>query len=102
MKAVVTGVDVYRWYPSGTPGEGPVEEAVLGDEIDVSEAEFERVEGALSKPADAKAGYPKKNGELDALALDNDFAWPEGTKSIADKQAALLAAGVEPPPPDEE
>lgn len=97
MKAVVTGVDVYRWYPSGTPGEGPVEEAALGDTIDVSETEFKRVEGALSKPADAKAGYPTTNAELDQLALDNDFAWPEGTKKVADKQAALLAAGIEPP-----
>lgn len=97
MKAVVTGVDVYRWYPSGTPGEGAVEEAVLGDEIDVSETEFKRVEGALSKPKDATAGYPTKNAELDQLAIDNDFSWPEGTKTVADKQAALLAAGVDPP-----
>lgn len=101
MKAVVTGVDVYRWYPSGTPGEGSVEEAERGDTIDVSEAEFKRVEGALSKPADAKAGYPKTNAELDALALESDVSWPEGTKTVADKQAALLAAGVEPTAADE-
>ncbi|MBA2327333.1 MAG: hypothetical protein H0V95_11910 [Actinobacteria bacterium] len=39
MKAVVIGVDRYRWVDDN----GIVQEASRGDEIDVSQAEFDRV-----------------------------------------------------------
>lgn len=55
MKAVVTGVDRYRW----TDDDGGTHSARKGEEIDVSDAEFKRGEemGALAKPRskDAKA-----------------------------------------------
>lgn len=46
---------------------------------------------------EAPEGYPGTHKELDALAADNDFEYPEGTKTVADKQAALAQAGVAPP-----
>ncbi len=97
MKAIVTGVDDYRWVDA----DGNIQSAERGSTIDVDEKEFARIEGALSKPADAKAGFPKSHDELDALAAENDVTWPEGTKTTAAKVEALVAAGVEPPADDE-
>lgn len=97
MKAVVTGVDDYRWVDE----DGNIQSASRGDTIDVSDKEFKRIEDALSKPADATAGFPSKQADLDALAAENDVVFDADTKSVADKQAALLAAGVSPPADDE-
>lgn len=98
MKAIVTGVDTYRWVDE----DGNIQAAERGQEIDVSDDEFSRIEGALTKPSDAVAGYPSKQADLDALASENDVVFDEDTKTVAQKQAALLAAGVDPPAPDDE
>jgi len=52
MKAVVVGVDTYVWVE-----DGETRTAEKGETIEVSEAEFNRIEGALAKPGskDAKA-----------------------------------------------
>jgi hypothetical protein len=79
MKAVVTGVDVYLYSVDGT-----VFEALRGDTIDVSDAEFDR--GAdwsppgLSKPGKESSSddtaKPKTKAELvaklEALGVDFD------------------------------
>lgn len=120
MKAVVTGVDNYRWVDE----DGLIQEAAKGAEIDVSEKEFERAQkmsadGALDKPALAKPGskeakaaaadddagpegeYPSNHADLDALAADNDVEWSRASLTVAEKQAELQAAGVAPAPPAE-
>jgi hypothetical protein len=41
-------------------------------------------------------GYPATHDELDALASQHGLDWPKGTKTVAQKQAALQDAGIEP------
>lgn len=57
MKALVAGVDEYRWVDD----DGVIQSASKGETIDVSEKEFERAQkmsedGALEHPALAKPG----------------------------------------------
>lgn len=123
MKAVVTGVDNYRWVDD----DGLIQEAAKGAEIDVSEKEFERAQkmsadGALEQPALAKPGsaeakaaladdgsdtaeaadFPDTHDELDALADANDVEWSKARLNVAEKQAELQAAGVAAPAPPAE
>ncbi|RDI73308.1 hypothetical protein Gocc_2908 [Gaiella occulta] len=102
MRAVVSGVDTYRWV-----ADGEIRSADRGDEIDVSADEFDRVEGALSKPGSRDAqepdgakqppGWPSTHNDLQALADSLSFEWPETKMTVAAKIAALEAAGHTPP-----
>lgn len=56
---------------------------------------IEKADGKASTSDDAPS-YPGTHAELDALADANGVEWPAGTKTVADKHAALTAAGVEP------
>ena len=61
LKAVVVGVDTYRWVDEN----GDIQSADRGEEVFVSAKEFERIEGALSKPGskDAKAASADEPSE---------------------------------------
>jgi len=110
-KAVVTGVDIYRWVVDGV-----ILEAVKGDTIDVTDDEFKRIEGALSKPGKSGAssgGWPTNHDDLDALAEGVDgitidertgrsktSTWNTGTiKTPDEKRDTLISAGVNEPEP---
>jgi hypothetical protein len=94
VKAVVTGVDTYRWVDGDS-----VKTADRGEEITVSQEEFDRVPGALSKPGDAGSstgGFPTVHEALDALATANDFNFPQHVRTVPEKVKALLDAGIDP------
>lgn len=40
--------------------------------------------------------YPRTQDDLDALAAEHGFEWPDGVTKVADKQEALRTAGVKP------
>lgn len=119
MKAIVAGVDSYRWVDE----DGVIQEADQGSEIDVSEKEFARAQkmsegGVLEHPAlvkpgsrehkafksdaaaepEAAAEFPDKHADLDALADANNVEWSKASLNVAEKQAELQAAGVSPSP----
>jgi hypothetical protein len=106
LKAVVTGVDVYRWVE-----DGEIKEAVRGDEIEVTETEYKRSPGALSKAGSkaakaakagsdgetTPAGWPTSHEDIDALAEKNDVSFDQHVRTLSEKVTALEQAGVSPP-----
>ncbi len=90
MKAVVTGVDLYRWVDA----DGTVQEAERGDTIEVSEAEFAR--------ADRMSSYKERDGTL-KVVLDPPALVKAGTKAAKAAAADEAAAsGDEPAEPSDE
>jgi hypothetical protein len=90
MKAVVTGVDTYRWVDA----KGVTHSADRGDEIDVSSEEFARVPGALSKPGE-NTQRPTLHAALDALAEEAGVNFPQHVRTPAEKLQFLEQEGVD-------
>lgn len=98
MKAVVSGVDVYRWIE-----DGQTLEAYRGDEIDVSQDEFTRSPGALSKPGSgtdgSSGGYPTVQEALDALADAHNHSFPQHVRTVQEKIKDLVDNNIDPDAP---
>jgi len=109
VKAVVVGVDTYRWVDEN----GAIREAQRGEEIQVSQEEFDRGGAALEKAGSKRAkaaagdqdaeqadetptGYPRSHDELDKLAEKNDFSFAQHVRTPDEKIKALEQAGIRP------
>lgn len=122
VKAVVTGVDTYRWVDA----DGTVCQAEKGDTIEISSDEFDRgvdlealskastreakdaagdqkdnTTPASEKPVEEPVEWPKTHKELDSLAEEFGVVFDKADKTVEAKQIALADAGHLPPPPAE-
>lgn len=42
--------------------------------------------------------FPRTHADLDKLAAEHAFTWPDSTRTVVEKQQALAAAGIHPEP----
>lgn len=110
-------IDSYAWV-TGEGDNSETHDAVKGDVIEVSSSELERGLGMLpqglaegevdvrkdrqgaeaivgagaSSNSDSDEKLPRTQKALDALAAERGVEWPQGTKTVAQKQEALRAA----------